>query len=367
MKAAHIIFALFRAKYFLMLMLFTCLTLFLLNASALAASPSAGFSYDNGIVSEDVTWRGNVVINGSLTIASQATVRIEPGTRVQVISASKHQLSRLVVMGRIQALGSADSPVLFTSGNARWGGILLLSSMKKNHFEHCRIEKAELGIEARFSSVTTSKTQVSHAKTGFALYDSVASSSSDTITKCVTAYSSTASEVEMKNSTVTDNQDAVILVNSSAVITGSVISKNNNRGISINKSRLTMLSSTLSGNGVGFESQSGEGEIRLCRFWGNRVAGLKLADSPLKISRSQILDNVGDGISLQDARTTLWGNVLYGNGHSNLSYSGRESFSAVQNWWGSTDERVIEEKVSITYPEVSVMISPWLMERPPLP
>jgi len=337
---------------------------------ARSASSGAGLRYENAVVSEDITWRGVVAIKGSVTIAPQATVRIEPGTTILFSSPSKRQLSRLVVMGRIQALGSNENPIRFTAENKRWGGILLLSSMKKNQFEYCHIEYAESAIEARFSSLSTSKTVISNATAAILLYDSIASSSHDKFTDCETAYSSTASEVELRNTEITDNQQGVVLLNSSAVISSLLVNKNKKTGVFLNKSRFTMVSSNLSENAIGFESLSGEGEIRLCRFSGNAVTGLKLTDSPLKITRSRIVENGGDGIQLVDNRPVFWGNSVFGNRNFNLSYSGREPFSAVQNWWGSVEESVIEGKISANFSKPSwslVMISPWLMESPQLP
>ena len=120
------------------------------------AFTKSDISYENITLSEDVTWRGTVLIRGYLVIAPQATLRIEPGTVVRFMkSAITRQLPRLVIMGRIQCNGTAEKPVLFApnftdAAKGDWNGILLLASEKRNLFEHCRIEGSEIGLEALF-------------------------------------------------------------------------------------------------------------------------------------------------------------------------------------------------------------------------
>ncbi len=45
-------------------------------------SPVADLIYKNGIITEDVTWNGNVLVEGGLILAPQATLTMEPGTTV---------------------------------------------------------------------------------------------------------------------------------------------------------------------------------------------------------------------------------------------------------------------------------------------
>lgn len=326
--------------------------------------------YERAIISEDVTLRGNVTISGSLTIASQATVRIEPGTHVQIVSSSPRQPARVVVMGRIVVLGTAENPVLFSAGKEGWGGITLLSSMKNNQFENCRIENSEYGIEARYSSLTTSGLQIVGAKTGIALFDCIASVNRGLVSRCDTAFTAVASEVEMQNSSFDGNLSGIILQGSSAVVTGVTITHTKNKAFTSHASRLKITSCTLTDNATGIELGSSEGEIVLSRFSRNSEAGMHLASSPVKISRCQIVDNGGDGLQFDDNRATVWGNVIQGNARYNVVYKGLDAYSLVQNWWGSVDESSVTGTIFDGFREARyghVVFFPWLTGRPPLP
>jgi hypothetical protein len=117
--------------------------------SRMPAVNQVDYAYENATITEDVRWHGVVVVKGALVVAPQATLRIEPGTVVRFMaSRGSRQLPRLVVMGRIEGIGTLDHPILFASRAAApvnrgdWGGIVLLSSEKRNLLEQCRIEGA---------------------------------------------------------------------------------------------------------------------------------------------------------------------------------------------------------------------------------
>ncbi|MEI6305694.1 MAG: hypothetical protein WCP33_02630 [Deltaproteobacteria bacterium] len=61
-------------------------------------------NYENITITEDVTWRGTILIRGSLVVAPQATLRIESGTVVRFMKSSIiRQTPRLVIMGGFTA------------------------------------------------------------------------------------------------------------------------------------------------------------------------------------------------------------------------------------------------------------------------
>ena len=75
--------------------------------------------YENETITEDANWNGYVVVKGALIVAPQATLRIEPGTEILFTpSKGSRQLPRLVVLGRIQGVGTLDKPILFTSSSS---------------------------------------------------------------------------------------------------------------------------------------------------------------------------------------------------------------------------------------------------------
>lgn len=325
-------------------------------------------SYLNATITEDVTWHGTVSIKGFLVVAPQTTLRIEPGTVIRFsATGDSRQLPRLVVRGRIQCIGTSERPILFTpaqnaANKADWGGVLLLSSEKRNQFEFCHIEGADIGFEARFSTVVARNLTIARSITGALFRDSFVTLTSSSISACDTAIEAHDSEVELKEGAITANRRGLQLFRSSVVLSSLIVSGSTQQALFAEDCRIKCNSSEFSDNVGGAQFLGGEGQIFLTRFSRNREVALHLAKARLKISRCQIANNIRTGIKLEDDRATIWGNAIYDNAGYNLLYTGREAASLVQNWWGSKDEITILSKLSST--TGSVIFYPWLSEKP---
>jgi hypothetical protein len=352
--------------------------------SAAPVPPGSGSSinqvtstYENATITEDVNLRGVVAVKGSLTVAAQATVRIEPGTEIRFSTArGSSQLPRLVVMGRIQAVGTLDRPILFTVNSpsplqkGSWGGILLLSSEKRNQMEHGRIEGAETAFEGRFSTISLKSVSITHSKTGLLLRDSTAGVTASSFSDCDTGIEANDSELDLRDTTIAQNRWGASLARSSVVMSSVTVTGNRQHGIQAEEGRIKMTSCEVSGNGVGAHIKGGEGQLFMCRFVRNIDTALYLAAARLKINRCRIAENLRDGLKLSDGRATVWGNAISGNGGYNLVNAGAESISAPQNWWGTADEASLKSKLfdaSLNGRIGTVNVFPWLLEKPELP
>jgi len=337
--------------------------------------PQTPLAYENATITEDVSWRGSVVVKGALVVAPQATLRIEPGTEIRFMTTKgSRQLPRLVVMGRIHAAGSLDHPILFTNSatplnKGAWGGILLLSSEKRNQLEHCRIESAETALEGRFSNITLKSVAISASITGILLRDSTAGMSQSSVSGCETGIEAHDSELELRDTTLAQNRRGAALFRTAATMSSVTVSGNSLHGILAEEGRIKLTSCEVSGNGVGAQIKGGEGQLFMCRFVRNIETALHLAAARLKVNRCRITENLRDGLKLEDGRATIWGNAFGGNGGYNLVNAGPESISAPLNWWGAGDEASVKGKLSnITRDGRSgvVNVFPWLFEKPAL-
>jgi hypothetical protein len=332
-------------------------------------------AYENATITEDVTWRGVVVIKGALVVAPQATLRIAPGTEIRFMAAKgSYQLPRLVVMGRIQAVGTLDNPIIFTSAslnNETWGGIQLLSSEKRNQLEHCSIECAETALEGRFSSISLKSVSITTSTTGIILHDSTASVILSSISGCETGIEAHDSELEMRDSAVTRNRRGAALFSSSVVMSSIIVTGNSHHGILAEEGRIKLTSCEISGNGVGAFIEGVEGQLFMCKFIRNIETGLHLVAARLKVNRCQISENFRDGLKLDDGSATIWGNIFSSNGGYNLVNAGPEHISASLNWWGAADEASVKSKLFDVTRDGRlgvVNVFPWLLEKPaPLP
>lgn len=106
------------------------------------------------------------LIYDSLKVLDSATLYIEPGA--QLYFADKVELQ---VYGRIEAVGTADSLIIFRGArtdrmfsylpydrlSAQWGGITLHESSTDNLFVHCDIHSGTYGLRAKGSDIVEHK------------------------------------------------------------------------------------------------------------------------------------------------------------------------------------------------------------------
>ncbi len=338
-----------------------------------AAVTRGDSSYENITITEDVTWRGTVLVRGSLVVAPQATLRIEPGTVVRFMrSAIMRQTPRLVIMGRLQCSGTADKPVLLApnvveADKGDWGGVLFLSSEKRNQLDNCRIEGADTALEARFSTLASKGVGISRSTTGVMLRDSTANLSSLAISACETGLESHDSELDLRDATLTDNGRGIAANRSTLVMASVNVRGSGQEGVLAHDCRVRFSSCELAGNGVGALLKGGEGHLLMSRFVRNRDAGLHLAGARIRVQRCLFADNTGDGMRVDDGRGVVWASAFSGNGGYNLATTGQEDVSAVQNWWGGTNEAAILAKLSGNPRGTrsgTIAIAPWLAEKP---
>ncbi len=91
-----------------------------------------------GTIASDATWSGTNLLRGTVTIESNVTVNIDPGTRMLMNTGAV-----LMVRGQLLANGTSNAPILFTRATttAPWGRILL-DRAAPSRLRHCIIEHA---------------------------------------------------------------------------------------------------------------------------------------------------------------------------------------------------------------------------------
>jgi hypothetical protein len=331
------------------------------------------FSYENATLTEDVVWRGSVIVRGSLVIAPQATVRIEPGTVVRFMkSPIFRQAPRLVVLGRIECRGTSDRPVLFAPNavgelRGEWGGILLLSSEKRNRFESVRIEGATTGIDARFSNFEAIDTTVTRSSMGLLLRDSAIRLTRVTVANCETGLEAHDSGLDLRDSTLVHNRRGMVARRTTLILQAVAVRDSEQQGITADECRIRFSSCEFTGNSSGAQLSRSEGQIVKSRFVANRGIGLDLSASRLKIQQSLFAENSADGVRMDDGQSVIWESAFVHNSGHNLVNNGSESVSAVGNWWGSEQEMNIVNKLYDTSKNPlngAIHVFPWLPERP---
>ncbi len=309
------------------------------NRAVLSGSPDR--SYRNQTITEDVVWRGEILIEGGVTIAPQSTLTIEPGTVVRFRRTDEEggDTPLLLVQGRILALGGAEKPVSFTSDFADprpgdWQGIVIMGSEKKNLLENCRINGAETGIEALFSTITIKDVLFASCGTGAKLQDCLAVVSGGGANSCGVGLNLLESEADLRDSNFSGNRQAVVAVKTSLYLGGATFYGNEQEALKVDGSRVRIVGNSFSVNGSGISLSQCEGAVSSNRILKNSDYGLSLTKSRIRVTGNEIAQNGKVGLRVEDGKGAAWGNTFAANGEYDLYNAGTEDFKAMGNWWG---------------------------------
>lgn len=309
-----------------------------------AASFDPVSRYSGEVFLEDIQWQGSVLLDGWVTVASQATLTIAPGTIVRVAGNGG-----IHVLGRIIAKGSPESPILFASLYPEplagdWFGIILSGTEKRNVLEHLRIEGADTGLFSRLSSFTAKNFNIHHVTTGVKLQDSVAELFNGRISSAATGLSGINSEADLDAVIFDENRNALSLNASSLSGRDVTLSANRLTGLSAEHSHLRLERLSLVGNSNGARFFSSDGSIVDSVIRNNAETGIILAGSRLKLNGTSVTGN-GTGIQSDDNLPLLFGNSIHSNRSYNILYLGEDTFFAGGNWFGPEGSTPLERTI----------------------
>jgi Right handed beta helix region len=337
--------------------------------SAAIAGWSPVVTYRVATLVEDTVWRGNVLVEGGLTVAPQITLTITPGTVVRFVALSAEKSEArpaLLVQGRLVAQGSADQPILFTGSGKEpagvtWQGILLVGSEKSNLLEHVRIKEAMVGIDALFSRLTVKSVWADRCGTGFRVQDSLFEALGGLVAGCGIGLHLIDAEAAVRGVQVQRNRQGVVCRRGSIVLQSNEIATNEKDGVLIYGSRLNLEQNKIVQNGIGLVVEGGEGTVR-----GNRIAhqqgnGVQLTNARIRFQNNLVTGNGATGLLVRDGRAVAFGNALHANGGFDLMNEGQEEFRAPGNWWGG-DEPLVGKRLGGTG---AVIVTPILSQAPP--
>jgi hypothetical protein len=302
--------------------------------------------YGDLVLNEDTVWRGEVLVEGVLAVAPQATLSVEPGTVVR-FRRKGAQAPTLVVQGRLVAMGTKETPVLFTSNFAEpapgdWQGILLLGTEKKNQLENCRIEGAETGLEVLFSNITLKGVRAERATIGMKFQDALVVMDGGGVSECDTALRFSESEATLRGLTLTGNRRGLSALRSSIYLLDGIFSGNQSTAFSGDSCKVKIQGGALQGNGSGLMLLGSEGSVVGVKLMKNREFGLSLAASRVKVNGSVISGNGNNGMIAADGAAVVWDNAIYENAGYDLYYAGVEDFRAPANWWGGAVPKIYD-------------------------
>lgn len=314
------------------------------------------------LLTEDTVWRGEVLVEGTVTVAPQATLSLEPGTVVRFRGVGA-EAALLMVQGRIVAVGARELPVLFTSifdtpAAGDWQGVMLLGSEKKNLMENVRIEGAQNGIEALFGTLTLKNVRIERSTTGLRAQDALLSMEEGGVFGCELGMSLAQSEASLGRVSVEGNLRGLWAKRSSLYLAQGRLAGNRD-ALSAEGCRLKLEGGEVSGNGRGVTLGDCEGAVTGMVLAENREYGLSLAGSRVRVSANRIEGNGGSGLIVHDGLALAWNNSICDNSGYDLYNAGSEEFRAPGNWWGGPVPRLFENAGG-----GRVLYRPQLKEKP---
>jgi hypothetical protein len=352
----------------------------------------------SGRISGDETWIGDVLITGDITIGAGATLTIAPGSRVSFAADSDDQssgeavgLCEITVFGTLNAAGTAQEPITFTSSSQTpapgdWHWILVGGECT---MEACRISYGVHGIRADQASP-----RIRNCRVADCLYNGIwASGYSDPQIRNTAVYDCGANGIRIVTSTglvqgdsiyncgengvllefssspelrdlyVAENTGAGIYLyaHCSPGITDCHIEANEDDGIfgqwDCSASVDSCYISGNGGSGVYFTDQC-KGSVRSTEISANAFYGVFLRGlNSTVFTDNTIASNLGYGVYCwQNAEPAFGdlsnvptsddgGNSIYDNDGYQFYNETVKAIKAENNWWGSADSLEIESRI----------------------
>ncbi|QXE91010.1 right-handed parallel beta-helix repeat-containing protein [Geomonas subterranea] len=321
-------------------------------AAVPAAAPSrveAAFkpqlSYGDQLLAEDTVWRGEVLVEGTVTVAAQATLTVEPGTVVRFKRSEGHT-PILVVQGRIEAAGTKEDPIRFTSSFATsaagdWLGITLLGSEKRNVLENCRIDGAQTGLEALFSNLTLKGVRAERCAVGMRFQDALVQMEAGGASDCDSGLIFANSEATLRGLNVVGNRVGISALKSSIYLEDGSLAMNRS-ALSCDMCRVKLAGGAALDNGRGVTLLESEGSVSGMKLARNSDYGLSLTGSRVRVEGNLITGNGMQGMLVFDGAGVAWNNIISGNSGHDIYNAGTEEFRAPGNFWGESVPRIYD-------------------------
>lgn len=114
------------------------------------------------VINRDTVWSGEINIEGVVVVARQATLVIEPGSRISFTRIDRNNDGigdgELRVLGAIRAEGRPDARIIFSSAAEQpapkdWSYLLVFTSPAVNRLSWCEFRHGFSGLQVQFSTM----------------------------------------------------------------------------------------------------------------------------------------------------------------------------------------------------------------------
>jgi parallel beta-helix repeat protein len=288
----------------------------------------------SGSVEQDEIWQGDILITGDILIPPGITVTVEPGTTIRFTAQKDDQHSpdeydaeveqtwhtRLIsifVAGSLEARGTDDQPIVFTSDRQviqemDWESIMIEGDGAV-YLDYVTIEHCHFGIQLNSPTLkltisnSTFKDIYTCAVCGHGARPNLAGPVQITYSsfiqcgrECVDTYSD--QNIIIRGNIFSENHVGIMSVGSAVIIEGNLFI-NNGRGIGV------------------------------------------IENGTPSITGNAFTQTQGPGIFVTDASPLISNNNFFENIFNLQMEGGTQNLAAENNWWGTADSQVIAELI----------------------
>jgi hypothetical protein len=284
-----------------------------------------GGTYPDGNISSEAIWtksQGPYMVNQDIIVATNAKLTIEAGT--EIIFLGSYSIG---IKGRLNVDGKEDDPVIFKFQSNNEGEVRGKSrciNVKNEIEDSVNIEYAK--FHDFHSAVYVEQSSGEVTILGSEFYNHYTAVTHQW-----------PSEMKIDNCLFKNNNYS--LHGGHIEIYGSTF-QNNNYGL-YDVEKTNVFDSIFTGNNI---SISGDDyEIKRCKITGNNIGIQSSRDGFLIFSNHIVNNNIG--ILLSGGETKVNYNNIYNNYEYNLKSLSYEDIDATNNWWGTTDNELIDESI----------------------
>lgn len=292
------------------------------EGSAPVPAPRAGAPrLGDTFVDRDREVSGDVIVDGVVRVAPEATLTIAPGSRIffafRDADGDGIGENGLFLQGTLDARGTREKPIGFyplgNGGRGRWDSINFMASDRvASVLEHVEIEGAYRGIHAHFSRLRAREVRISRCVRGFQFQESEADLSGISVDGAASAIRCRDSSVVISGYRSRGTISGANFLRCTVRLRQAAVEDPGWYGFRFRESRVTADEVAVSGGFVGGSVQEGTALFERFASEAPGLAGFALLDGDVRMVGFRSEGGLLDGLSASGGRISVAGGAIAG-------------------------------------------------------
>lgn len=273
-----------------------------------------------------------IYVNGRVTITENATLIINPGTRVIFVymdlDGDGIGDSEILSQGKVIVKGTKENPVIFESDRKEkgsWLGFSIMNVDGESMFNYAIFQDSYMALHSHFSNLRVENTIFRNNLRGFQSQEGKIYIKNCEFYNNNTGLQFRNSRAEILNTSLYDNIGGVNFLYSDVLMKDINIVNNSLFGLKVRFSKAEISNADFIGSMQNFYGKSSEIKAEGIRSISAFLRGLSFEASKVIIKDSKIMDNLLDGISIDNSFLNLSGASFLNNGRYDI-YAKGESY-----------------------------------------